>query len=599
MSDIALTIGSTTKHFDLAVQDKAKMLAITEEPIIPIRSLADVPSYGDLPPDKILAFVQNNWRGGMGQKNHFNIMDMFADGQNINTRNPNEIKLGPLIVTAGGIAATILYLYLWGDEEYAASSSKVYRWNGTTAWVEVLDTGGVIKAITSYDEYIIVAVEDSDYFVSTSGDSASWSNPGLSNQDADQLVVAPSFTATKDILVKGEESNEIRTAIDPFTGAWTDPPTYVGDEGSNLTGLFVLNGTLFIGKTDGLYALPPDGRPVLVISFKEQKNTTNFKYHTNWQGIEYVSANDDILELLSTSGITMRVDYMGPLGLSPELEVTGTIKGIANDGKNLYAIFLIGSNYIIYAGRERFDVKYGLRWEWIPFVHLGTNVCAALKVMQRSGAGAKLWFAYGTNMAYVSLPEDSTHRYATQGYLTTTYFTAGYDTWQKIFYQLWSIAKNLTATINIKVYYMKDTQTSWTLLTTIVTSGVKSVNLAGLSCKKIRLKLELNTDDATKSPVLQQFIYRGILQPEQTRTLDITVILAQSDSRKPSSDLSFLEGGRTATAPITLKDLRFGTTKYIMYLPNSPTEIEVIDDVSNQPSYRARIQAQVLNWTSP
>ncbi|KKM06080.1 hypothetical protein LCGC14_1747660, partial [marine sediment metagenome] len=67
MADVSLLIGSTTKTFDLAVQDKAKMFAVTEEPIIPIQQLADVPSYGNLPPDKILAFVQNNWRGGMGQ----------------------------------------------------------------------------------------------------------------------------------------------------------------------------------------------------------------------------------------------------------------------------------------------------------------------------------------------------------------------------------------------------------------------------------------------------------------------------------------------------------------------------------------------------
>jgi len=90
-----------------------------------------------------------------------------------------------------------------------------------------------------------------------------------------------------------------------------------------------------------------------------------------------------------------------------------------------------------------------------------------------------------------------------------------------------------------------------------------------------------------------------VLQPEITKTLDFTIVLGQSDTRKPSTDLTFLEGGRVATAPITLKDLRFGTTKYITFLPNSPMEVEGWDEAAKQPSYQARILAQQLNWTSP
>lgn len=113
MADLSITIGETTKSFDLAKdENKQKMMATREEPIIPIRALSDVPSYGDLPPEKILAFVQNNWRGGMGQKDHFNIMDMFANGENIDTREPNQIILGPLINTiAAAMTDTIILLW--------------------------------------------------------------------------------------------------------------------------------------------------------------------------------------------------------------------------------------------------------------------------------------------------------------------------------------------------------------------------------------------------------------------------------------------------------------------------------------------------------
>ena len=612
MSDISLTIGSETRQFDLAKEEKRKLFSTREEPIIPIKALSDIPSYGDLPPEKILAFVQNNWRGGMGQKHHFNIMDMYADGQNIDTRDPNQIILGPLINTMT-LADTIILLHFFEGREYALSSTKIYKLSSDSAsWNEVYDVatslGETIECVGTYDGYIYVGLTGDTYTYSATGDSSSWVQPTLDNAIMHEITVAPSFTATKDILVLAKRPNEIRTATAPLHGeaGWTDPPYYVGDENSDITSVTVINGTLFIGKEDGLYALPADGRPVLVVSYKEQKHSSNFAFYTNWQGIFYGSAVGDILEVIAGSSSMFSVDYMGPLERSPELATIGDIKSITSGDKNIYALFLIGSNYIIYIGRERRDNKHGLRWEWTPYVYLGTNACAAIKVTQRSGASPKLWFAYGSAMAYVILAKapnfplgDSAYRYCAQGFLITTYFDAFYDTWLKVFYQLWSIAENLAAGITIVVYYQKDAQSSWTTLTTITANGVQSVDLAALSCKRIRLKLELNSGTNTITPVLREFIYRGVLQPEITKTLDFTVVLGQSNTRKPSSDMAFLEGGRTATAPIVLKDFRFGTTRYITYLPNSPMETEAIDEASKQPSYRAKIVAQQLNWTKP
>lgn len=612
MADISITIGTTTKLFDLAVQNNQKQFSIREEPVIPIRALSDVPSYGDLPPEKILAFVQNNWRGGMGQKERFSVPDLYADGQSIDTREPNQIFLGPLINTIGAISATVVGFEFFEEREYAYSTKKVYKLSeDNTTWVEVLDVGeDTIEFVCQYDSYIYAALTTGKYYYSDTGENAAWTQCTLDNAVAHYFAVAPPYSGSKDVLVLAQRPNIVRTSIDPLNGGagWTDPPYYIGDENSDITSLFILNGTLFIGKTDGFYALPVDGRPIaLTPEFKDKKDATNFKYHTNWQGIFYGSVAGDIMEIIGGSSSLFAIDYMGPLERSPELAMTGSVKGITRDDKNLYAIFLVGSNYIIYTGRERGDEVRGLRWEWTPYIFLSTTVCGAIKVMQRSGANPKLWFAYGTNVANAILSRspnfplgDSNYRFCAQGFLITSYFDSNYDTWQKIFYQLWTIASDLDTTHQfINIYYQKDTETDWTSMATITANGVQSVDLAALACKKIRLKIELNSDDPEKTPILSEFIYRGILQPEITRTLDFTVILAQSDSRKPSSDLLFLEGGRVATTPITLKDLRFGTTKYVMYLPNSPMETELVDEASKEAAYGARILVQQVNWTPP
>uniref|UniRef100_A0A6M3J6K8 Uncharacterized protein n=1 Tax=viral metagenome TaxID=1070528 RepID=A0A6M3J6K8_9ZZZZ len=613
MSDIRMTIGATTKDFNLAVENRQKLFNIREEPIVPIKSLSDIPSYGDLPPEKILAFVQNNWRGGMGQKDRFITPDMFADGQSIDTREPNQIILGPLINTIGAVAATVSYQLFFEDREYAASTRYVWKLSAdNTTWTQVLDVGAgdTIECMGHYDGYIYVGLTTGLYYYSNTGESGAWTQYTTdANGIMHEVCVAPSFSSTKDILVLAQRPNIVRTTISPLNAGagWLDPPYYIGDEYSNITSLFVLNGTLFIGKEDGLYALPVDGRPIKVLDYSAQKSSTNFAYHTNWQGITYINAADDILEIIGGSGSVYSIDYVGPLHKSPELATIGSVKGIASDDKNIYAVYLVGSNYIIYAGRERRDERYGLRWEWTPHIYLSTNACGSIQVAQRTSASPKLWFAYGTNMANAILAKapnlplgDSAYRFCAQGYLITSYFDAGYDTWQKLFYQLWTVAENLSAShITITVTYQKDTDSSWSALATVTSNGVQSVDLSALAGKKFRLKFQLDSDDSTITPILREFIYRGILQPEITRTLDFTIVLEQSTSRKVSSDLSFLEDGRTATSPITLKDLRFGTTKYVTFLPNSPMEVEVMDEVTKQPSYRARILAQQLNWTAP
>jgi hypothetical protein len=612
MSDIQLTIGDTTKNFDLATEQGKKAFAVVEEPIVPLKAATDVPGYGDLPAEKILAFVQNNWRGGMGQKNKFEVADMYGEGYNIDTREPNMIFLGPKINVAGTIADTIIALEFFDEREYAASTTKVYRLNTAgTVWDLVLTIeDDTIECLAQYDGYIFVGLTDGMYYYSETGNDASWTQTTLDYAIAHKLCVSPAFSGTKDVLVLATRPNIVRTSLSPLEDGvgWLDPPYYVGDENSDITSLFVLNGTLFIGKEDGVYALGTDGRPVAVMpEYKQKRDATNFKAWTMWQSVFYGSVSGDVMEIVGGSSSLFSIDFMGPLERSPELATVGSVKGLAADDKNIYALMLVGTKYIIYTGRERRDNKYGLRWEWVPYSDLGTNVCGAIRVMQRDGENPKLWFAYGTNMANIVLSRspnyplgDTNYRFTTQGYVYTSYFDANYDTWSKIFYQLWLVTDKIVADHQyVKVFYQKDEETSWSLLTVVDASGTQSVNLPSISCKKIRLKIELNSDDTTLTPVVSMFILRGILRPEITRSIDFAVVLGQSDSRKPSSDLAFIRSGRTADTPITLRDLRFGTTRYITFLSNSPMEIEDIDEQSKQPTYKARILAQELNWSPP
>ena len=610
MADIQLTIDGITKNFDLAIEDNKKAFAVVEEPIVPLRAATDVPGYGDLPAEKILAFVQNNWRGGMGQKNKFELADMYSEGSCIDTREPNTVFLGPKINTVGAINDTIIALEMFLEREYAASATKVYRLNATsTTWDLVLTISeDTIECLSQYDGYIYVGLTTGKYRYSADG--TSWTTCTLDYAIAHQFCVAPAFSGTKDVFVLATRPNIVRTSISPLNAGtgWVNPPYYVGDENSDITSLFVLNGTLFIGKEDGCYALGTDGRPVAIMpEYKQKRDTTNFKFWTMWQSVFYGSLAGDVIEIVGGSSSLFSVDFVGPLEKSPELATIGVVKGLAADDKNIYALLLVGTDYIIYTGRERRDSKYGLRWEWVPYANLSSNTCGSIKVMQRDGVNPNLWFAYGTNMANIILSRspnfplgDSNYRFTTQGYVVTSYFDANYDTWSKIFYQLWMVVENIISDHQyLKVYYQIDTEPDWNLINIIESNGTLSYNLAAISCNRIRLKIELNSDSMTLTPIVKMSILRGILRPEITRSIDFVLVLGQSDSRKVSSDLAFIRTGRTATEPVVLKDLRFGTTRYVTFLSNSPMEMEDIDEVTKQPTYKVRILAQELNWTPP
>jgi hypothetical protein len=335
--------------------------------------------------------------------------------------------------------------------------------------------------------------------------------------------------------------------------------------------------------------------------FKVRARTDNFLYGCLWQNCLYVSVEGDIAEINNS----YQFSFIGPLQKYPAMLKNGVVTGIICDDKNLYVSYTLDAGgSVIFSGRERNDSKYGIRWEWTPLVNSSYTI-SAINVMQRTGEGTNLWFYLATTARprFVRLSSsplaDAYYVYSTQGYIITTYFDANYDIWQKLFYQLWTIAQNLTTSgINIKIYYEADNDTSWTLLSEATYNSIKNYNIPNvIACNKIRLKIELNTNNTSVSPILTSFILRGILQPESTWIIDFAVVSEQADNRKPTSDLAFLRGGRNSKTPIIIRELKSNRTSYVTFLPGYPTEIPINDEAGKQTGFGIKIKAQELNWT--
>jgi hypothetical protein len=503
------------------------------------------------------------------------------------------------------------------------SDHFIYRLNeAEDGWVVVFDLMDIIDPLVDmftdmivYDGCIIAGCYVYNYWYSATGDDGEWTHCTLDNSIAWHFCIAPPFTGTKDILL-ASFANQLRSTIDATNAAvpgWSDPQYYIGEDTSYITSIMILNGMPFIGKEDGLWYLRVDSDDEIMPQqmlpeFRTQRSLLNFAQNISWQASLYFSLLNDLAELTSQ----YEFGYVGPWGLFPELGLIGEIVGLANDAKNIYAIVRNTTTssptvyYQIYAGREHDDEVYGLRWEWTPIAFLDTGFALAAMVSQRSAESRKLWFGYEAiglcaNITHLILSDhplsETDYVFSPQGYLITSWFDANYEIWEKMFYKLWIKSSQCEDGVSIKVYYQKDEDTEWSdVIATVEDNGVQEFSLPPLYCKRIRLKFELNTNNSSKTPILEQFILRGYVQPETISTIDFIVLLESTNMRKVSSDLAFLRSGRKSDEPIKLTDLRFKTTRYVIFLPGSPTEVELIHEPSKQPSYGARLRVQELSW---
>jgi hypothetical protein len=146
MSDIEITIDNIKRSFNLLSQQNNKIWTRTEEPMMPTNKAAvETPSYGDLDPSKALMFAMNSFRGGVGQVNIFDILDMYGDGYCIDTREINKAYLGPGLqypsVNANIGAVKQYFMYL--NREYAVTDLIIYRLKTDKSdWDIVLDVTG-------------------------------------------------------------------------------------------------------------------------------------------------------------------------------------------------------------------------------------------------------------------------------------------------------------------------------------------------------------------------------------------------------------------------------------------------------------------------
>ena len=608
--DHELKIDSTTDQLTLVRDEQGRALyQVTEE----------IPQY-----QNPLTFTQRDWLGGHGQYTR-TMADNYFEGQSIDTTQPGKLFLAPLITEVLESDDSELDSaplgFFWAETAgkwLCWTTSKIYiygtKWTAATTAI----SGAVGMAELSG---IVYVARGSANPYSYSTDCDTWTATDLTNHHADGFLVAPNPSGIATNLWKFEKPNQLSRTTDGRTvaagGVAWESPTYVGETSNNIINIFLSADKMYVGKEDELFWVDSDGavHSELPDELRINHSTDNFKYVTNWQTSTYFSLLRGGGEMTTTG--TYRP--VSPLTDIDGIGKLGDIVGMSADKDWLYVAVDEGTNTHIYKGRENWrDQK--LRWEWCPWIFVGTNTCSAIKTAQHTSTDRRLWFGYGTHTAYVILSDnplaDSTARYCASGFLRGSY-TYGTDPnwdklWQSVVIEMIRVDSGAEAAAEagetVVVKYRKDAETSATAVTSAATTtGITETNFsAALACKRIQFEIHLASNTNTATPVISYIQIKGVEIPTTVRTHEATYSLGDKPSDRTKTIRTFLRGARTSTSLVKFADLRYGqktsgTTSgdyvWCVMMPGYPKEVDIAHEKGRQPELAIQVKLQEVSFT--
>lgn len=146
------------------------------------------------------------------------------------------------------------------------------------------------------------------------------------------------------------------------------------------------------------------------------------------------------------------------------------------------------------------------------------------------------FFHVGTGNGYVY--QRSNSQYEASGWLQTSYFDALLPSINKLYNDCTVQYAPLPEGCSIVVYYKFKESDSWTSLGTVDEVGSTSTTLtfpSGIISKKISLKFELTTSDASKTPEIQEYILKYALYPARKWQWNIRLIAKNHPSLQDGS----------------------------------------------------------------
>jgi hypothetical protein len=190
----------------------------------------------------------------------------------------------------------------------------------------------------------------------------------------------------------------------------------------------------------------------------------------------------------------------------------------------------------------------GIGWH-TAWISEGTSGEPSGLCVSAGGGAHRVWWGYGGAMHTLNLPTDmhlprqglvaGVDRFQPTGYLETGYFDAQMAGFDKLASHFQVNIDRCRSGCTVVVRYQRDFDSTWTTLGNTLTQRGKrilSFGFDGLAFQRIRFRIELASDDATESPLIDSMILHFTKIPHEAGSWEVTIPL----------DFDTIQWGRSA-----------------------------------------------------
>ena len=518
---------------------------------------------------------------------------MSADQSSDRSVYIDEMNCQVTASAADGKNAKNLRMAVMGSTLLCATDRALYSFNDTSDyWALSKVFAADITGIEVFDDRVYIGQgSGTAYTFSNENNLGTWTDAGGSGNKANYFIKTLN-AAGNYAMGKTLNEDDFHLTTDP-----TGSPSYgtaieVGTNDKTINNVYQLDGTIGIGKSDGFYRyMSLEGNRFVNVypGAESAADADNFSRGIMYNGWFYTTMSEvgllryngqfwqDLSHLLRSPGFT---------------EFGNRVRAFGTDGKSLYALVesldtsSISKKMWLYAMRE----YAGGEWDVHQVCSMPLTDANDIHVFKTSGASNSHIYVSGeltTGEAYsyrMTLPNQAdaprlaaNKDMALSGDLITAYWDGDRPGVDKAFNKLTILSESLSANQTITVYYQVDNDTSWTEIhasdAAFTRSPLETVGFtAGVTGKRIRLKVSFSSNSATGSPILKGFALHTSWRPKRLRRWRIVASL--------EDDIRMLQGVRHSL-PVNRMLSNIGVLRQL-------TEPVILDDVDGN-SHKAHI----------
>lgn len=661
------------RRYDFTLNGKGYILARPEQgrawqrsgiPDTPSRRSPTDAKYGELPDELDHPEVWDDWSGGYGLAYRRNGENRYHWAINFDARNPRQlvhVQGVQLAKTDFSIADASKYMLESVDGVYDSTllnsdggqgAGKLVIF-GRHGWVTAIPTGTTVPAqpVFAADQVVsdLAGTSASLHRAVTYG---SYIYLGQSNPSGFYGITATGFLGLSANLPGfrfGLAGNQLWRAHGPDAnhaiylqncgnpdgvlslGSWG--ATYnIGNIQSPIKDLIALDGQIFAGKNEGLYAGDSSGTFVNVLAELDgQVHPDNCRDLTIWQNNVIVQHITGVYAY-QPDAFTSKVENISP-PITDRSSLRGRIRAVMGYGKYLYAGLYSGSASWLLCGERQGD-----RMAWHPlqqFPHFTKISRLRIDGITTASSGKiicnRFWAVTDASvdtsgtapLYYWHIPTlDGNPLYASSTFTPHYVYTARIDlgnvdfgapSTTKVFRSVEIWADNLTGPDRYcEIYYNVDNSGSFTLLGSGNTSPKSTLFFPAsdgsyVTGQSIELSLRSYAEAVVinqrlVSPVYKAIVLRAALRPGNAEQITAQIRLGDNmrdrqgaTMRSAATMIKELRALATRSTPVTLIDLA-GATSYVNVLP-PVEETEYYQKGDDNPELMAKIRMAIMTFS--